>query len=286
MSIKFLIFSIVEIDTILNSTSFDVKIKCFLKCLAENGEMVINGRVVEEQLLKLVELMSTGDNTQLMSDFKTVDECTKIQGMDECDTVALVFQCGQEKDPILVKNSMKIVELNDSAGQSPLQPAIGQCITDYPCVMTRSGRQIFLTNGAFVDGFVLDICGKRYILGTAHITYRKAASWCCQFGLKLVSLETFEEFECIASSSLGGRVRPIKLWTSASRKGTQENGFRWCTSKAPFNVSMWKWNSLNGFPDHSIMTMYIQNIPDGTSYFNVDLESEPICLPLCEEPPL
>ncbi|CAB3379169.1 Hypothetical predicted protein [Cloeon dipterum] len=166
----------IEIDTILNSTSFDVKIKCFLKCLAENGEMVINGRVVEEQLLKLVEFMSTGDNTQLMSDFKTVDECSKIQGMDECDTVALVFQCGQEKDPILVKNSMKIVELNDSAEQSPLQPAIGQCITNYPCVMTRSGRQIFLTNSAVVDGFVLDICGKRYTLGTTHVYQENVCS--------------------------------------------------------------------------------------------------------------
>ncbi|CAB3368443.1 Hypothetical predicted protein [Cloeon dipterum] len=228
-----------ELDSIFNSTSFDVKIKCFLKCLGESGGVVFNGRLVDEQLLKLVEHLST-DNDKLMSGFQTVDECSKIQGMDDCDTVALAFQCGQEKDPILVKNTVKIVELNNSAEQTPVQPSIGQCITDYQCVMTDYHRQIFLTNGS-TDGLIVDICRKRYLLGKKETTYREGASWCCKYGLNLVSFETVEELKCLVSSPLGGRARPIKIWTSACRIGASIYGFRWCTSNANYNVSMWTW---------------------------------------------
>jgi len=35
--------------------------------------------------------------------------------MDECDTAALAYQCGQEKAPDLVANAIAAVELNTSA---------------------------------------------------------------------------------------------------------------------------------------------------------------------------
>jgi hypothetical protein len=35
--------------------------------------------------------------------------------MDECDTAAMVYQCGQEKAPELVSNAITAVELNKSA---------------------------------------------------------------------------------------------------------------------------------------------------------------------------
>jgi hypothetical protein len=34
------------------------------------------------------------------------------EGMDECDTIALAYQCGQEKAPDLVANAITSVELN------------------------------------------------------------------------------------------------------------------------------------------------------------------------------
>jgi hypothetical protein len=36
-------------------------------------------------------------------------------GMDECDTAAMIYQCGQEKAPNLVANVISAVEVNSSA---------------------------------------------------------------------------------------------------------------------------------------------------------------------------
>jgi type III secretion system FlhB-like substrate exporter len=36
------------------------------------------------------------------------------EGMDECDTIALAYQCGQEKAPELVANAISSVELNST----------------------------------------------------------------------------------------------------------------------------------------------------------------------------
>jgi len=36
------------------------------------------------------------------------------EGMSECDTAALAYQCGQEKAPALVANAITAVELNST----------------------------------------------------------------------------------------------------------------------------------------------------------------------------
>ncbi|XP_065339885.1 uncharacterized protein LOC135939425 [Cloeon dipterum] len=274
----------VEQENIFNSTKFDVKIKCFLKCLGESGGIMLNGRVVDEQLIKLAETLSPNNNDQLMSDLKAVDECSGLKGMDECDTAALAYQCGQEKAPNLVANAIKVVELNNTAEKSPLQPALGECATDYDCAVVPYYRNIFLSNGSS-DGMLIDICGKRYLLGNQVASYREAATWCCKYGLNIISLETVEEFNCIVASSLGGQARPMKTWTSATRKGTANNGFRWCTSKAAFDLSMWTVNNIDAYPENHILTMYIQTPPTST-YFNTDDDTQKSSFPFCEEQPL
>jgi hypothetical protein len=35
--------------------------------------------------------------------------------MDECDTAAQIYQCGQEKAPVLVANAISAVEFNSTA---------------------------------------------------------------------------------------------------------------------------------------------------------------------------
>ncbi|CAB3387257.1 Hypothetical predicted protein [Cloeon dipterum] len=125
--------SIAEQDNIFNSTSFNARIKCFLRCVGEFGGMVVNGRIVDEQLIKLAEALSNNDEAKLMKNLGAVDECTNIKGMDECDTIASAYQCGQEKAPDLVANAIKAVELNSTGEVSPLQPILGQCITDFDC---------------------------------------------------------------------------------------------------------------------------------------------------------
>ncbi|CAB3386809.1 Hypothetical predicted protein [Cloeon dipterum] len=127
--------SIDEQDNIFNSSSFSAKIKCFLKCLGESGGIVLDGRVVDEQLIKLAEILSFNDDAKLMENLEAVDECSKFKGMDECDTIANVFQCGQEKAPNLVANVINSIEMNSTGVEkSPLQPALGECV-DHICIV-------------------------------------------------------------------------------------------------------------------------------------------------------
>jgi hypothetical protein len=42
----------------------------------------------------------------------------KPEGMDECDTAAQMYQCGQEKAPVLLANAISAIELNKSAVQN------------------------------------------------------------------------------------------------------------------------------------------------------------------------
>jgi len=82
-------------------------------------------------------------------------------------------------------------------------------------------------------------------------------------------------------------ARPMKVWTSASRKGTNDL-FRWCTSKVPLNVSAFTWNSGGyGYYPNNYVSIYVQT-SFANSYFNVDHDTEPSnrCQALCEEQPL
>ncbi|XP_059484775.1 uncharacterized protein LOC132202085 [Neocloeon triangulifer] len=277
--------STVEQDNIFNSTSFNIRIKCFLKCLGENGGVIVNGRIVDEQLIKLAETLSPNNSAQLMNDLKAVDACSSIKGMDECDTAALSYQCGQEKAPTLLSNAITAVELNNTVVASPLQPSLGQCITDYACVLNPNKRLLFETKSTPTpDGIIEDICGKKYFAGNAKVLYREAASLCCEYGLNLISLETVDELKCLVAASLGNFIRPAKVWMAVSRRGTTGNKFRWCSSNTPFNVSDWYWNNINGYPEYFVATIYLQTTFPNT-YFNTDPDNSMSILgyPLCEE---
>lgn len=136
------------------------------------------------------------------------------------------------------------------------------------------------------------------------MTYREAASHCCDYGLVLASVETQDELQCLKSSIigdeflpahvwhnltqkpfewLGGVPRPVHLWTSGTRKGTV-NGFRWCSSKAPLNISHFRTDDSIGGNLYSLMTICC---PDQTfylsPYFYLDPEVGKTRLAFCEE---
>ncbi|XP_065345303.1 uncharacterized protein LOC135942891 [Cloeon dipterum] len=288
--------SIDEQDNIFNSSSFSAKIKCFLKCLGETGGIVLDGHVVDEQLIKLAETLSPNDDAQLKKNLEAVDECSNSKGMDECDTIANVFQCGQEKAPNLVANVINSMEMNSTGVEkSPLQPVLGECI-DYECIIDPVYSDLYL-NANFSHGTVLTICNKRYLLRNDFLSFGEAASWCCMYGVRIVSIETVEELQCIVNSPLGrfkitkpinclkyflgGITRPEKIWTSASRKGTI-TGFRWCTSRVPLNFSMWKWQpDIEKNPEKPIMTLNLSNTLEDSYFFASSAEGD-VALLLCE----
>lgn len=93
----------------------------------------MNGQVVDETLIQMVEQLGSSNMEEMQKNFAAVDTCSGIGktmilqlkectllfvtpvGMDECDTAAIMYQCGQEKAPNLVANAISAVELNKSA---------------------------------------------------------------------------------------------------------------------------------------------------------------------------
>ena len=89
---------------------------------------ILNGRLVDETLIKMAEMLSPNNIQQLQDDLSAVDLCSQksahlwkydlsltgffAEGMDDCDTAALTFQCGQEKAPGLLANAIASVELS------------------------------------------------------------------------------------------------------------------------------------------------------------------------------
>ncbi|XP_065338015.1 uncharacterized protein LOC135938328 [Cloeon dipterum] len=134
-----------EIKDIFNLTSFSLKAKCFLKCMGENGGFMLNGKLIDEAVISLAEALSKTANIA-QSNMIAISNCSTQRGMDECDTAALIFQCGQEKAPELVSNIVKVVELNSSGENVPLKSTVHQCPVDYECTTDPVSRNNYISN--------------------------------------------------------------------------------------------------------------------------------------------
>ncbi|XP_059486862.1 uncharacterized protein LOC132203244 isoform X2 [Neocloeon triangulifer] len=159
-----------EAEDVLNMTSnFTSKIKCYLRCLAEQSGYMINGKIVDENLLAMAELLAAkAPPTKLQENLQAVDSCSSIKGMDECDTAAFVYQCGQDKAPNLVSDIIASVEMNSSAETVPLQGDVSRCPADFPCQiddlskLEYENNSLNTTSGS-AGGTFFTACGLRYI---------------------------------------------------------------------------------------------------------------------------
>jgi hypothetical protein len=94
----------------------------------------VNGQLVDETLLQMVEKLGSSDMSEMQTNFAAIETCSGMRksrlrtnfilnfcminetgGMDECDTAAMIYQCGQEKAPNLVANVISAIEVNSSA---------------------------------------------------------------------------------------------------------------------------------------------------------------------------
>jgi hypothetical protein len=78
-----------------------------------------------------MELLVGGDPLELQNGATALDECGNLskikyfpskyphclilEGMDECDTAAVMFDCGKNKAPAMITNMIMAAELNSTA---------------------------------------------------------------------------------------------------------------------------------------------------------------------------
>ncbi|XP_065348566.1 uncharacterized protein LOC135945082 [Cloeon dipterum] len=197
------------------------------------------GMVNDERVLLLAEMFAESSDELLQENMIAISTCSSKKGMDECDTAALIFQCGQETAPQLVTNLINTAQLDTTAESVPLPRIAPKCLTDFSCVIDQSMRDDYLNNRVTTNAETFTACGIKYLLDYQARSYQDASSLCCKYGLKLASIENAEELFCINRSSMGMNFREewIHTWVAASRLGASDpSDYRWCTSSGRFNL--------------------------------------------------
>jgi hypothetical protein len=130
---------------------------------------------------------------------------------------------------------------------------------------------------------------------------REAATKCCEYGLNLVSLDAVNELSCLVSANfgmksfiklvnqtngctLGNLARPLKIWTSGTRRGAGGDKYRWCASNSPLVYANFNWSTYHFLDDlHDSASIYLQSTIT-ESYFNMELAANDCCRchALCE----
>ncbi|XP_059490115.1 uncharacterized protein LOC132205194 [Neocloeon triangulifer] len=225
-----------EIDSLLNSTfKKDLRLKCFIKCLGENSGLMVNGKFLENEVLAILEKFAGGNLDELQKNMGIVDECgNSSNGMDECDKAAQMIKCSSEKAPDVLNGIITAMDQAMPIEKSPLEPG-AYCYQPTCQVNSTLAAEVASCNGNCTTstGYVRTLCGKRYYHHILEYNQTGAYITCCIFGLKLVSIETTEEFMCITSLSTPNSAR--WTWIALSRiNGTKP---RWCTSNAEFNFA-------------------------------------------------
>ncbi|XP_059487229.1 uncharacterized protein LOC132203444 [Neocloeon triangulifer] len=231
----------IEAENVLTlSAEYTTKIKCYLKCVGEHSGFMLNGKVVDENMLMMAELLSPKSQpAKLQDNLEAVDSCSSIKGMDECDTAALVFQCGQEKAPDFVSDIITSVERNSSAEKSPLNVTVALCAS-YGCSLNPTRRTMEYENATVLSasangGKFFNACsGKRYAVFSASTLYSPAGSLCCQYGLQILTLDTIAKQNCFRDG-LPDAYRSGSFHAPLSRMGA--SNYSWCTSSRQFIMS-------------------------------------------------
>ncbi|XP_065350640.1 macrophage mannose receptor 1-like [Cloeon dipterum] len=140
--------SMSEIDNMLNNTNYDLRMKCFIKCIGENSDLMIDGKFVESEFLAILEKLAAGNLEEFKKNMMIEDECVNSTGgMDECDKAAQLIKCANEKAPDVLMSVVDEMERSISQSESAqeialLRPQPAFCVQDFPC---------FIDVGSFKD---------------------------------------------------------------------------------------------------------------------------------------
>ncbi|XP_065335130.1 uncharacterized protein LOC135936297 [Cloeon dipterum] len=212
---------------------------------------IVDGQIVTQELIKSAQDLSlSSDMDTYNKNVAAASICGNQVGMDECDTASLAFSCVQDESPDIVQRAILNVETSNAVEFAALPSAQALCYDsslgkfqfNVKCRMAYVNED---PNPCGKRAFY-NVCGGRnYILTnfypTKNIDYASGA--CVEWGLKLASFETYEEFMCVAELFAMSN-QTVYAWTSGSFWIVSDKPV-WCGSNAPLETSKYPWN-LNG----------------------------------------
>ncbi|XP_059481724.1 uncharacterized protein LOC132200338 [Neocloeon triangulifer] len=218
-----------EISTLLSKPQFDIRIKCFMKCLGENTGLIVDGKVIARDILAIVEKMANGSVDEMKKNFLIMDDCSNsAKGMDECDQAAQLIQCTNDKAPNIVNGVINNIVESIPAKNAGLFPtAVCPQVT---CTVNATAKSEFdstTTDATISTGWVRFSCNKKWLQQNGNLDLLGAYKSCCQIGLKLASIEAQAEIQCLHDSGYNSAL----TWVAGSSNSSPLNP-RWCTAQS------------------------------------------------------
>ncbi|CAB3362686.1 Hypothetical predicted protein [Cloeon dipterum] len=118
-------------------------------------------------------------------------------------------------------------------------------------------------NGDFYSG-----CSKQYFISKAAKKRDDAMIECCKYGLKLLSIDSFDEIACIIDFNLAEAKETGQFWTSGSNLGDlTQNTPGWCTTKTFLpSTSVWFKGQPNNPSTERCISFQMSATAVGTDY--------------------
>ncbi|XP_059489184.1 uncharacterized protein LOC132204589 isoform X2 [Neocloeon triangulifer] len=225
-----------EIDNLLNNTDkLDLRLKCFLRCVGENAGLMVNGKFVDNDVIAVLEKMAGGNLDELKKNIAVKDDCQNAaNGMDECDKAAQLIKCTKDKAPDVLTGV--IMSLDKSIPLEKLENFPTATCPKMSCTINATLQQSFQSaapSSTLVDGDVRSNCGYKFFHVRRDLTLQGAYDICCQYGLKLVSIDYVEMVQCLYDVYYAS---PRMTWVAGSGFDSPDNP-RWCTSTRPFSTA-------------------------------------------------
>ncbi|XP_059481909.1 uncharacterized protein LOC132200456 [Neocloeon triangulifer] len=228
-----------EQNTLFTKPNFDVRIRCFLKCVGENAGVMVNGKFVYNDAVPVMENMMAGNVTEYTNNFAIVDACkNSLMGMSECDLAAMMIKCTNDKAPQIVRGIIAGMEKTILLEKPPMAQPDAFCYDPSACKL-NSALKLEVDNCASNcslsagDGLIRSACGKKYLYYKTSITWDQAFITCCEYGMKLASIDSQDELACL-SRGLDASFDSVAMWVAASKFNSTVT--RWCTSNVPFSL--------------------------------------------------
>ncbi|CAB3360667.1 Hypothetical predicted protein [Cloeon dipterum] len=203
-----------------------------------------NETLFSELLNKGVQLTNY-ENTNISDDFMNATMASV--GMDECDTASLVFSCVQDESPDIVQRAILNVETSNAVEFAALPSAQALCrdSSSVAFLFRAECRKAYVDEDPKPCGkrAFYNVCGGRnYVITDSNTTngIGPATGACMDWGLKLASFETYEEFMCVAELFALTNAT-VYAWTSGSFWILSDKPV-WCGSNTPLKTSKYPWN--------------------------------------------
>ncbi|CAB3360672.1 Hypothetical predicted protein [Cloeon dipterum] len=119
-----------QADSLWTTKAYDIRLKCYMQCVGEFGNMMINGQILTQSMMNMAQDMFWEKNSDTSSkNTATAIKCANQAGMDECDTASVTFSCIQDESPDMIKLALLEVERSNSLEYAALPSAQALCST-------------------------------------------------------------------------------------------------------------------------------------------------------------